>query len=263
MASSGGTGDRRVRPLSQVSDALLRAATDEVTALLAERFPLAYAPPGPELAWPVAAGAFVMRCGELLESVTRLVEQGRSADSFVLIRVLYEHATTFCWIAIDPEDHQGQWMGWADYRQKALHNEAKAYGVQVLTPEELAALKPVKPPSTLTLAEQIDKYWPEHSSAFRPRKGGVRDILTFRGMYTAIFRRASGLAHAAPTSLDRQITGSASQLVVGKERPADPPDLHGVGVPLMAFVLVVYAHHFGWPDESKVRSISDFLMYES
>ncbi len=233
----------------------LREATDEFNALLASRLPLAFL----EGKWSFAAAGLLARMGRLLDSLALLVESGRNADGQVLLRVIYEHATTFCWLGIDPAANVETWKEWSRWRSVKLHNDAKDFGIEVLTDRELAAMEPNSEPRSLPqLAEEVDAYWSSQSAAFRRPPKRKRHPLTFRGLYTAIYRKGSSLIHTTEAGLSRQAKGTASQyLVVMEEQPPGNPDIPAIAIPLSGFMLIVYHHHFGWPPDEVVRGITE------
>ncbi len=253
--------ERRVRPADEVPPELLHEATDALVSLIRERIPLAWdRRDGFEvIAWPAIATGFLARGASILDTLAGLVERGRGADGYILLRVLLEHATTFCWIAIDPEPHLEEWRTWDDWRRKKLHTDALAYEVEVLTAEELAEIgNPPQPAGLPRLAEAVDKYWSEHHSAFRPD-----GILSFRGLYTSIYRKGSSLVHATEGGINRHSRLTDSQaLILPDEQPAKPPDVPALGVVLVAFMLLVYERRFGWPSEATVRGIADSIFYK-
>lgn len=103
------------------------------------------------------------------------------------------------------------------------------------------------------LADAVDGYWPQHISAFRPHPEGGKHLLTFRGYYTAIFRPASRIAHGEVDALQPYLSVRPTEIVVSmkeREKFGRAP----FAFPMMAFALLVYHHHFGWPDESMSRS---------
>lgn len=190
--------DKRVRLLDEVEPELLRQTTAEINALIAERLPLMFSA-GDD--WPPIAYGFLARAGSLLESLTVLVEHRQEGEAQMLLRIIYEHVTIFCWLAMDPKPHVLRWREWADARQLKAHNDAKRFGITVLTEDEVIAYKSAKsPPPLPQLAEQVDAYWSEHPTAFRPYDDSdpsdPPSILTFSGFYTTIYRKSSNLIHA-------------------------------------------------------------------
>jgi hypothetical protein len=43
--------------------------------------------------------------------------------------------------------------------------------------------------------------------------------------------------------------------ISAEERPGSPPDLPELGLAAMGFALIVYAHHFDWPDPDVIANI--------
>jgi hypothetical protein len=86
-------------------------------------------------------------------------------------------------------------------------------------------------------------------------------LLTFRGYYTAIFRPASRIAHGEVDALQPFLSVRPREIVVSMREP-EKFGRAAFAFPMMAFALLVYHHHFGWPGETRVRQISDSLIYE-
>jgi hypothetical protein len=258
------TEKKEARPLGDLSAADLRASTDEFSALIAEELPRIF-----DLAetWPAVAHAFLARAGDLLDSLTRMVEAEKEADAQALLRVFFELVTLFCWLAIAPKEHVARWQEWSFSRELKLHNDAKQFGIDVLTEAELAEIgKPEKPLAVPAMAQEVDDYWPAQSSAFRPHpNNGPRHILTFRGAYTALYRKGSTIIHTDLYAVDRYLSTPLMSLVNvhPKEHHSPSPDYPGFAIPLMGFLLLAFAHHFKWPNEQKVREITEGLLYRS
>lgn len=259
---------KRARRLTEVDDELLRKTTDEITALIAERLPQMFSAGVSEGdQWPPIAHGFLARAGTLLETLTALVERGNGGEAQMLLRIIYEHVTTFCWLAIDPEPHVLRWRDWANARQLKVHNDAKRFGVKVLTDAEVAEYESAElPPGVAQLAEEVDRYWSEHSTAFRPYDESGDDppsILTFRGFYTAVYRKTSNLVHADMASPDR----FASKPLAGhvtidiSEQRSENNDYPALSAAMLGFLLVVFGVRFNWPDRSVVDAITNGLMY--
>jgi Family of unknown function (DUF5677) len=150
----------------------LGKAANEITALIRERLPLSWSRDNEfdEIVWPVVATGFLARGAVLLESIADLYQRGRAADGQILVRVLLEHATTFCWIAIDPGHHLAEWRRWDDYRSKRTHNDAARYGIRVLSGEELTKIgDPPKPRDVAQLADAVDRHWSKCGRLFGAR----------------------------------------------------------------------------------------------
>jgi len=255
---------KEVRPLGDLSAADLRASTDEFTALIEEKLPLIFSPGE---VWPAVAHAFLARAGDLLDSLTQMVEAEKEADAQALLRVFFELVTLFCWLAIAPREQVARWQEWSSSRELKLHNDAKQFGIEVLTEDELAEIgKPEKPLAVAAMAQEVDEYWPDHSPAFRPHpENGPRHILTFKGAYTALYRKGSTIIHTDQYAVDRYLSAPLVSLVNvrSKEHHSPSPDYPGFAIPLMGFLLLAFAHHFKWPNEQVVRAITDGLIYRS
>jgi|SRR5215213_8447182 len=75
--------------------------------------------------------------------------------------------TEVCWLAIDPDSHVKRWRQWANSRQLKVHNEAKRFGLKVLTDVEVAAYAEAEEAlPTLQLAEAVDRHWSESRPPF-------------------------------------------------------------------------------------------------
>jgi Family of unknown function (DUF5677) len=255
----------RVRQLTDVEPAHLREATDEITALIAEHLPLMF--DADEDDWPPIAAGFLARAGQLLEALTALVERGHEGEAQMLLRIVYEHVTTFCWLAIDPKPHVLRWREWANSRQLKVHNGAKRFGITVLNPAEVAAYEKEQSPVSLPqLAKEVDRHWAQHSTAFRPyddKKAHQLNVLTFSGFYTAVYRKTSNLIHADMASPDRfasmPLTGKI--VITPSEQHTENPDYPSFAAVMVGFLLIVYGDRFGWPKREVVDRITHGLMY--
>ena len=102
----------------------------------------------------------IVRMADIVESLMALMGAGRGVDSAVLLRALYEHVVTYCWISIDRDANYERWRSGGLYYQRALNNDALPYGVNMLTPEELKATEGAKRPLPVpAMAEAVDKHW--------------------------------------------------------------------------------------------------------
>lgn len=254
---------KRVRPLTEVEPEQLREATDEITALIAERLPMMF---DADDDWPPIAHGFLARAATLLEALTALVERGHEGEAQMLLRIVYEHVTTFCWLAIEPEPHVLRWREWANARQLKVHREAKRFGITVLTPAEIAEYEKAQPPIPLAqLAEQVDRYWSENSTAFRPyddTRADQLNVLTFSGFYTAVYRKTSNLIHADMASVDRFASMPIQQhITIRPMEMHESNDYPAFAVAIVGFLLIVFGVRFGWPDRQVTEAITNGLMY--
>jgi len=254
--------EKRGRALEDLTARDLRAATDQFAQLIQSRLPLELNAAEP---WPVLAHGVLARAGSLLESLTLLAEAEQEADVQVLLRVLFELATIFCWIAISPEEHLSRWAKWSAGRQLKVHNDALQYGIEVLSPSEINELgESEKPLDLVKMALEIDEYWPNHSPAFRPHPDdGPKHILTFRGFYTTIFRKSSTVVHSDLVVVDRflSLPSPGAVEIHWREVPGPRKDFPALAIPFMGFLLIAFSKRFGWPGEEVVRGITDAVLY--
>jgi hypothetical protein len=243
--------------MADVSPDVLRKATDELQALVDDRLPLQF-PEGDM--WPPVAHGFLARGGTLLEAITIEVEQGMPGEAQMLLRILFEHVTVFCWLAIDPKAHVPQWREWSDSRQLQKHKRAKElFGITVLSDAEVAKAEKAKPPLRMPkLTEDVDAHWSEVSPAFRTYDPESPDLLTFLGLYTAVYSKASNLVHADPASVERFMTMPlAGQATIhAREKRSESNDYPSFALAMMGLLLVAFSHHFKWPTREVIDGLT-------
>lgn len=239
----------------------LRLSVEETTAWARERFPLVI-DIGPDedfasFAWPVAASGLIARAIRILDTTTTLAEEDRMADAQVSLRVLLELSVVFCWIAIDPATNLLEWRRWDDWRRLKVHRDATRYGIDVLSEERLEKIgDPPTPRSVPELAVAVDRYWSKETRGFRDDG----DIRSFRGLYTAVYRRSSTLIHPTQEGMERHLRQTGTGIEVNlEELPAEPEAPVYLALPMMAFMLIVYSHHFGWPSAEVIEAIANTL----
>jgi hypothetical protein len=248
-------------PPPDISPEQLRRATDWIATLIEDRLPLQMPP---EDMWQAVAHAFLARGGTLLESVTAEVEQGMPGEAQMLLRILFEHVATFCWIGIDPEANIPKWREWADYRSCQVHKYAKErFGIERLTAAEEAKAEKAKQPIKLhKLTGAVDQHWSEITPAFRSYDPAEPDFLTFTGVYTAVYSKTSNLVHADPASVERFMTmplpGQAT--IHAREKRSESEDYPSLALPMMGFLFVVFEHHFSWPARDVIDGVTNGLM---
>ena len=86
----------------------------------------------------------VVRMADTLESILALMEAGLAVDGLTLIRALYEATVKFMCLAIDPEANLSAWLQDADAAARKHHDETLDYGMELLTPEQRAAVQNAK-----------------------------------------------------------------------------------------------------------------------
>jgi hypothetical protein len=252
----------RPASMEDVPPELLRECADEFAGMVAERLPVAFELPA--TLWDVTAAAFLARISAILESLATEVERGQDADAMVMVRVLYDHAATFCWLGIDPDSHIEEWRRWDVWRREKVRNDAAMFGIELSTTDEEDEREPCKPRGLPELADAIDRHWPDRLAAFRshPKKGD-KEVRSFRGLYATVVRRASRMVHATQGGLQRHMRLTPDQVVVTTdERQPEPPDAPELALPMTAFVLLVYRHHFGWPEKQRAQQMTELFLSE-
>jgi hypothetical protein len=237
---------------------MLANGNSEFQELVAERLPRAF---GQGLTWPLVANGLLARTAAILDSVTALIERGRRADAEVALRTQYVTVSTFCWLAIDPEAHLDSWKRGSEAQWGKFNSEAQSRKMGVLDAETAFGLATEKMKPLDQVADDIDGYWPNHIPAFRTATDGGTGLLSFRGLYTAIFRPASRIAHSEVDAMESNLTVRASEIIVStSERPKF--GRAAFAMPLTALVLLVYDHHFGWPGEPRTGALVAALNFE-
>lgn len=253
--------NRVPRTLHEIPAEEFTALNSEVQELVAERLPVTFPQ---EFTWSLWATSLLARSASIVDSVTALIERDRRADAEVALRTLYEHVTTLCWLAIDPDVHLVEWREGSEFQWRRFDREAREqFGKGVLDPRAAADLEGKALRSLKDRSEEVAAFWPEHISAFQSHLPGNREsLMSFRGIYTAIYRTSSRLAHAEVDSLQANVWVRPNGLlrITTTERPK--LGRAALAFPLFAFALLVYDHHFGWPGEPRTSQIVAALNYD-
>ena len=250
------------RPLDEVTAERVVEANRQLLALVDERLPERFY--RSEGYGRPALCALVARMAGIVESITLLVGSGRQQDTLVLLRTLYEHMLLFCWIAIDPDERTYQWRDHAVVQRRKLHNDVLGFGVELMSADELGEAAELLPLAggLQQRAEEVDAFWSQRIRGFRaPRKGDKEGLLTVRGLYTAIYRLASRVAHAQIETIEDCIdmTGYPGRPAVVHAERDDSMTWSAISTPIFAMALMVCHHRLGWPDEQRVREINDAM----
>jgi hypothetical protein len=253
------------RNAADMTPEMVATALGELIALVRERLPERFY--RGEGHWRPLAAALISRIAGIGESVRALLPMRRQADTQILVRALYEHVLTYCWIAIDPRNRVYEWRDHAVVQRKRLHNDAARLGIQILSEDqfaEAAVLDEIK--RLIERADEVDAYWSQHIRGFRPPSVDTKaGLLTFRGLYTGLYRPTSRAVHA-------QIE-TVNDCVDFGSYPRRPATVHleatdelfwsAIACPLIAMALLVNAYLFRWPDAEMVRVINDSLVREA
>ncbi len=250
---------RGKQPAHGFSAAQLAEINDEIQTLLGERLPRRMPV---EISWEFWATAMLARVGAIFDSVSVLVSAERRADAEVALRTLFEQVTVFSWIAINPDKHLQEWREHSESRWAKFHEETREdYGIELISAEDAEALARKRMKTLELRTEAIDEYWPRHLEAFEGQPTEGRSLKSFRGLYTALYRTTSRIAHAEVDALQPYVEIGGCGITVS----TDEPQQFGraaLAVPLVGFFLLVHHHHFGWPATDTATAISSSLLYE-
>jgi hypothetical protein len=213
--------------------------------------------------WTVVGHALITRMRDTMDSIALLVPSHRESDALVLLRVVYEHVVTFCWLAIDPKTNLEEWWDDAKYwRRKQVEDAAENFGLDdLMTDEEMSEAEAAD--RMINLVERskaVEEHWSQRIPGFR----GPDELLSLRGLYTVLFREASGTAHATSQSVAPVIEGGDWKKRRHRVAPERTDRLfwHALSVPVFCHALLVCHEEFGWPDPDVVRAINDGLLHK-
>lgn len=223
----------------------------ELVAYVRSHFPMRFY--SGEAWWTLYTAAAVLRLADMSESVLAHMADRRDQDASAALRGMYELAVTVTWILIDPEDRKAQWEGEALIQQLRLHNDLATFGENLLTPSEVTSAegRTGLPPLT-NRAEESDVHW-------APRIAGLHapgHLLSFRGLYNAIYRLGSQSTHGSIASLLAYIRQEPTRFVVQAPEPTSALP-YALVSPLLSMTLIVVATGVPWIDEAKVRELND------
>lgn len=233
--------------------AAIRRANEALVALVHEQMPhKSYRQEG---IWKPLAAGLILRMAGTVENLTRLLGSRHEDDSLVLLRALYEHVVTFCWIAIEPEDRHLRWHHSALAWRLKLHDDAKRLGLRILSAKEEAEAREARGsmPSLPDRASEADTFWADHIHGFLSDLAERRDARSLRGMYTGLYRLASQAAHAQPETVDSYAKNKFRTLPRTIEVPASGSLFYiDTARPVFAYALLVNQFCFGWPSSERV-----------
>lgn len=243
----------------QQAEAEARAPIDLVRA----RLPLDVTVHGPPDAWPLVGPALISRATGTLEAIFALHPLDREADANTLLRSLYEHVTTFAWLAADPgEERMRRWLK-SDCRARLrMDDDCKKVGVPILDPdkrnefETTVAALPNEMPDLLARAEAADNYWTGKITGLL----GADTAMSFRGLYAFAYRRYSAIAHPSNLGLNpvtASLDGGRTRVEIETRRP-DMRGPFGLARAIYALGLYIAAVTLAWPTKGDIdTALSD------
>jgi hypothetical protein len=230
-----------------------RRQASKLLAAVAPHFPLDVPSTGRHDDWAVTGPAFVARSMRLIEAVLALPNAHESAAG-VLARVLYEHVTTFAWIAIDPPKNAPVWISKDRDERLKVDNDTALFGERPLEPEHRAAYElerdaAEKWPGLPVMASQADDHWAPRIPGFATDKNGLRKT------YIAVYRQFSTLVHGMAESLHRVVADGPrpgmSRVTVVEETPEEHNAFTATPY-VFAFGLLISSETNGFPTKERV-----------
>jgi hypothetical protein len=243
--------------LMPTEDAVLRASTELIELVEAQMPQRFYRGEHP---WQWMGAAIIARMADTVEAMMSLMKSGHAVDGLVLLRALYEQVVVYCWASIDRDTNPERWRLNGLYWLRKFHTDALAFGQKVLTKRELAEVQKGEPGLALIdMAAAVDKHWGSRLIGFRPPRTNPGDILTFRGLYVAIYRMGSRAAHVEADSLGPYLDYDVYPKRVHRSTRDDSSIWWPLAVPLYAQALLVCNEQMNWPDPERVKAINNAM----
>jgi hypothetical protein len=202
--------------------------------------------------WRVLGPALLARAAYALDTLRVLAM--RDVDAAVIARTLYETVLTFAWIAIDPKSHAFRWLRTDREERLKGMRELEGFGL----PNDPTIVRKYKIDVTLAkkgmpkvydMAREADAHWIRAIPEFT----GPGHKYEFRGLYTSIYRAASGAVHPRQSWLNSFVhNAKRGALRIGEPPPGQKPAM--VMVAPYSFVggLIVSGVRLGWPPINQV-----------
>lgn len=216
---------------------------DRLASLLERRLPLRVESAGGEDDWNVVGPALLAASVRHLRAIQHLQHNFPSGVvGWQLVRSMYEYATTYAWIAGDPQERGRLWLK-ADYQQRMkLADDLAAFGDSLLTDaqrERIGAYVAEVAASMSSVpdrATDVDDRWGnalQEIDAHLPA-----EFRRFRALYPLIYRNGSRFTHPSTHGVNVFVSGRPRHLSVGEEHPLER-DLVVLATGILAIGLTV------------------------
>ncbi len=173
--------------------------------------------------WPIAATALVARSANLVEAILAVQPLHQRLEGTALHRILYEHVTTFAWLAIDPSTRMERWLA-SDAKQRLstaddMKKLERSDPIPTDARQEMERRAKAKTlPSLVDMAAAVDREW---SARLPELSAPTGHYASFRGMYTGVFREGSAFIHARTYAIEPMVSTSGLQVLVSRdEKPS-------------------------------------------
>jgi Family of unknown function (DUF5677) len=204
--------------------------------------------------WTLYASAAVLRMADMADAVIAHMPARRDQEATAALRNLYELVVTLVWVLGDPDTRKANWEGEALIQQLRLHNDLANFGETLLDPPEIAAGQSATGlPSLVDRAKECDDHWSSRVSGLH----GVGHLLSFRGLYNAIYRLGSQSTHASIASLGPYIGQESNRFIIAPPSRPETTLPYALVAPLLAMALAILATEVKWIDADTVREIND------
>jgi hypothetical protein len=169
--------------------------TRELVQYTRDRFPQRFY--GGESWSSMYTAAAILRLTDIVDSVLAHPPARRDQDAWAALRGMYELAVTTVWVLAEPETRKFLWEGEAKKQQLKLHNDLLLVGETLLSDSEITEAKAAAGrPVLANRASAADAHWPSRVRGLHPAGG----LLSFRGLYTVIYRTGSQPTHGSIAS---------------------------------------------------------------
>ena len=241
-----------------MTDGVLPAAdrierfTGELVAYVRSLYPMRFY--GGEAWANLYTSAALLRLADMAEAVLVHMPQRRDLDAAASLRSMYELVVTVCWVFAAPEERKELWEGEALIQQLKLHNDLAAFGERLLDEREIQAGSSARGMPPLTeRARQADEYWSDRVDGLHPGD----HLLSFRGLYIAVYRLGSQATHGSIASLLPYIEQQQRRFAV-RVRPQGPSlVVYALVAPLLSIALVVASARLRAIDVDRIRALND------
>lgn len=226
--------------------------TGELVTYARSQFPMRFY--AGEKWWTLYTAAAVLRLADMADAVLEHMPARRDLDASAALRSMYELAVSVTWVLIDPEARKELWEGEALIQQLRLHNDLTSFGETLLTDEEIhSAQSATGLPALTTRAEQSDTHWSQRVDGLH----APGHLLSFRGLYNAIYRLGSQPTHGSISSLLPYIDQEPRRFVVRALVPWKNTLPYALVSPLLSMTLIIVSTEVKWIDDAKVSAIND------
>lgn len=197
--------------------------------------------------WLAFAAGILGRCSYTLESILQL--RSRGLDAAVLTRTLWEHAVTFAWVAIKPEENLDRFMRASVTQEQKMLADIPGLGLCLPSAPaleqqhellELRLLGVKAAPPAPQRAKEADEFWGPV----------IGESPLFRGRYVTLFRFFSSFVHPTLGGVAR-----FSGIDVDGGYASIEAVIASQAVGIFAEALMIAGRSLGWPPADRVLQL--------